>query len=1179
MPGYSCSCQPDHRLVGDPVDTLTGAVFDRKLEFRLTGPLELWWYRHYDSSQNHRCFALGWGHTHDFDRVLRFEGDQIRYEAPVGRRFDFPMLENDGDEIVLHGFLLRRFSPQRYELIQHGEPAMEFERHYPQQPARLIRIFQGEHQILFYYDETRRLERIVDSTGRVISVVVQSDGRLTSLTLESEFGKHSRLLLAYHYDERGNLVATKNDLGYGYVFTYDDSNRMLMRRGRMRFEFHFTYDEQGRCVTSKGDNQLYGVALNYKVPGRLTLVTRADGGVWAYHFDSAGALAKILDPLRGVQQLIRDETGRLALELDPNENVTRVVYNAAGAPIAKIDPLGYRIPLPEDANAPDPLAHRVAANPAEYEYGRLLDVSVITLPDQAQVQELPLSSKACSLVFVRHKQKQSAGPERQYDVHPLGILWWPKPKLGRIFNDLGQLIQQRDELGRQRSWTYDASGNVADYIDFDGGKWSYDNGSWHLLRGVTNPLGAEVRFTYTTNEEVASCVDAGGTRSDYRYNLKDHLVEVRRHGVVRETYTRDAVGNLVAKHASGGRELLRFEIGPGNLPIKRTLASGDEHTFQYDKAGRRLIASTKKDRVEFAYDIIGNRVLEKRNSLGVEHRYQGWRRFAESVFFDRLAVRHEWRDKNTLVVTDPGGKSHEIQFLGNGLVERRFSNGSQETSQYDSLGRCLFKCAHSGTGEDWSRCYHWSGEGELLRVEDNRLSTVRHEYDAAHRLRRRHANGRLENYEMDLADNLVSQPGLSNVALQEGNRLKTANGSEFVYNDRNHIASRQGSDHRICYGYDSRDRLVRAETPDGIWKAEYDALGRRTRKTWAGQTTEYYWNWDQLVAEVYADGSMRLYIYADPLALSPLLFHDYDSMDASPESCQRYFVFTDQIGTPCLVEHENGTEVWRARIEPFGRAQVASTAKIQFHLRFPGHYFDTELNLHYTRFRHYDPTLGRYVQSDPWGIAGGFNLYAYCSNPLGKADVRGLGEGEQCAHPQEEDTEGTGADDTPPRRRMTDEELQSAADHIRQPGADPDDFSTLTVTEGMTDDGPEYTVTSSRGELNDGEIGRAQEGFGPDVNTPVEGPIPDDGQGNFHSEQRGIRATEDQTERRQASSNQTMGEEGNFGAACSGCAACQRNATDSNGNPNEVENVTGTVEDGGRTNNPRPGTWRNWSNE
>jgi len=629
MPSHSCSSAPDQRFVGDPVDTLTGAIFDRKLEFRLTGPLELWWYRRYDSSHNQRRLAFGWGHTHDFDRLLRFDGEGITYEAPVGRLFAFPRLERDGDEIARHGYRLRRLFEQRYELIQHGEPSMEFEFYQSDQPARLRRLFQGQHQILFQYGATQRLERIVDSTGRNIIVVGEADGRLTSLTLEHGEGQPNMLIVAYYYDERGNLIATKNAFGHGYAFTYDKANRMLMRRGRKGFKFRFEYDELGRCIKSTGDDGLYGVTLTYTVPRRVTKVRRADNGEWTYFFDAAGGLAKIRDPLGGIQKFIRDETGQVVMELDPNANATRIIYDATGAPVAKINPLGHRITLPEDRNAPHPMGHRVAANPAEYEYGRMLNTRRITLPSREQAESFPLSRESRSLVCVRSFQEQNPGTTTTFDVRPLGALWWPAPEHGRIFNDFGKLVEQQDEFGRRRRWTYDASGNAADYTDFDGGKWLYENGSWHLLREVVDPMGAKVRFSYTTNGQVSCCTDAGGTHSEYGYDVKDHLVEVKRHGVVREKYSRDAVGTLTAKHAGDGRPLLQFEIGPGNLPTKRILASGDEHSFDYDKSGRCLIAATKKDSVEFAYNALGNCCAEKRNGQGVEHRFQGRRVPAE----------------------------------------------------------------------------------------------------------------------------------------------------------------------------------------------------------------------------------------------------------------------------------------------------------------------------------------------------------------------------------------------------------------------------------------------------------------------------------------------------------------------------------------------------------------------
>ena len=56
-----------------------------------------------------------------------------------------------------------------------------------------------------------------------------------------------------------------------------------------------------------------------------------------------------------------------------------------------------------------------------------------------------------------------------------------------------------------------------------------------------------------------------------------------------------------------------------------------------------------------------------------------------------------------------------------------------------------------------------------------------------------------------------------------------------------------------------------------------------------------------------------------------------------------------------------------------------------------GQYYDQETGLHYNYFRYYDPSTGRYITSDPIGLAGGLNMYAYVgNNPLYWIDPLGL---------------------------------------------------------------------------------------------------------------------------------------------------------------------------------------------
>jgi RHS repeat-associated protein len=87
--------------------------------------------------------------------------------------------------------------------------------------------------------------------------------------------------------------------------------------------------------------------------------------------------------------------------------------------------------------------------------------------------------------------------------------------------------------------------------------------------------------------------------------------------------------------------------------------------------------------------------------------------------------------------------------------------------------------------------------------------------------------------------------------------------------------------------------------------------------------------------------------------------------------------------------------VWRwDGADPFGATtpdpNPAGIGQFVYNPRFPGQLYDFETGLAYNINRNYDPTLGRYVQSDPIGLRAGPNTYAYVRlNPLTNWDASG----------------------------------------------------------------------------------------------------------------------------------------------------------------------------------------------
>jgi RHS repeat-associated protein len=192
--------------------------------------------------------------------------------------------------------------------------------------------------------------------------------------------------------------------------------------------------------------------------------------------------------------------------------------------------------------------------------------------------------------------------------------------------------------------------------------------------------------------------------------------------------------------------------------------------------------------------------------------------------------------------------------------------------------------------------------------------------------------------------------------------------------------------------YDDANRFssIFTNTPPIVTSSfKVNGLGQRVAKTTASTTTY----------SVYDESGRLLGTYGNNASLIQEYVYLQDILVAVATPNGVFEVESDRLNTPRAIIRPSDSHViwaWSPWQDPFGTGAPDQDVdgdgqNFVFNLRFTGQYYDSEFGLTYNYYRDYESATGRYIESDPIGLRGGVNAYAFVnSRPLNLTDSRGL---------------------------------------------------------------------------------------------------------------------------------------------------------------------------------------------